>query len=213
MRKIRVSDEGPKRAGSEIDWAEAHKRLRKAQATLDQGLMPTVEEKNRILRERARRLARSRRQPVKESPLIEVLEFTLAEERYAIETIYVREVLPLRELTAVPCAPSFVLGITNLRGEVLSIIDLKGFLNLPIKGITELDKVIVLHSPDMEFGMLADTIVGARSIEVAELEQDSPILDSIGAQYLKGVTRERLIVLAAESILSDPRIKVHEEVE
>ena len=66
-----------------------------------------------ILRERARALSRPRKQaPVAEASL-ELLEFRLAQESYALETRHVREVYPLKDLTPLPCTPPFVLGIVN----------------------------------------------------------------------------------------------------
>jgi purine-binding chemotaxis protein CheW len=62
---------------------------------------------------------------------IEVVEFLLAHEKYGIESKCVREVYPLKELTPVPCTPSFVRSIINVRGKILSVIDIKKFFELP----------------------------------------------------------------------------------
>jgi len=75
------------------------------------------EEVRRILWERARALAR----PLEEAPVptevLELLVFSLAEGQYGIETAHVQKVFPLRDLTPVPCTPSFVLGVANYRGR------------------------------------------------------------------------------------------------
>lgn len=208
-----MANDRSEKAGRAIDWREIYRRLANAGSELERRLTPGSEEEKTILHARAVALARDSGQVTFDGAQIEVLEFMLSDEAYAIETTYVREVLPLKELTPLPSVPSFVLGIINLRGQILSVVDLKEFFGLPVKGLTELNKVIVLQSADMEFGLLADSVTGVRVFRAPELEQAIPTITGIGAEYLKGVTQDHLIVLAADKILSDSRMKVYEEVE
>lgn len=208
-----MADDGNEKTGQSIDWREIYQRLENASAELDRRLTPGSEEEQSILHARAVALARDSIQVAFKGAQIEVLEFVLSDETYAIETEFIREVLPLKELTQLPGVPSFVLGIINLRGQILSVVDLKEFFGLPVKGLTELNKVVVLQSVDMEFGLLADAVIGMRVFAASELEQAIPTVTGIGAEYLKGVTPDHLIVLAADKILSDSRMKVYEEVE
>lgn len=164
-----------------------------------------------ILRARARALARPPEHAPPAETMLDVLEFRLAQERYALETRYVREVHPLKDLTPLPCTPPFVLGIVNVRGRILPVIDFKKFFDLPEQGLTDLHRVILLEGNDMEVGLLADAIVGVRSIPVDSLQPSLPTLTGIRNEYLKGVTAERLIVLDVARILADPKIVVHEE--
>lgn len=172
----------------------------------------TDNERLRILKARAMALALEPEQSDAEEERIEIVEFLLADERYAIESTYIGEVYPLRDLTPLPCTPAFVLGIINMRGKILSIIDLRIFFDLPNKGLSDLNKVIVLHDGDMEFGILADTIITARWLPRSDLLPTLPTLTEIRAEYLMGVTEERLVVLDGGKILSDRAIVVHEEV-
>ena len=96
----------------------------------------------------------------------------------------------------------------NLRGQVLSVIDLKKFFELPEKGITDLNKVIVLSSLEMEFGVLADSITGVRSVRTDELATGLVTLTGIREDYLKGVAPDRLIVLDGHRLLSDKNMVV-----
>jgi purine-binding chemotaxis protein CheW len=165
------------------------------------------------LRARARALARPPGHTAAPETLLEVLEFRLAQERYAIETRYVREVYPLKDLTPLPCTPPFVLGIVNVRGRILPVFDLKKFFDLPDQGLTDLHRIILIEGNEMELGLLADVTVGVRSIPADSLQPSLPTLTGIRSEYLKGVTVERLVVLDVARILADPRIIVHEEVE
>ena len=123
-----------------------------------------------------------------------------------------REVFPFKELTPVPCTPAFYRGIVNVRGRMVAVIDLKPFFDLPASGVTDLHQVIILHSEEMDLGILADDIEGVRSVPVSQLQATLPILSGIGQDYLRGVTSERLAILAADRILADPKIMVRDEV-
>jgi purine-binding chemotaxis protein CheW len=166
-----------------------------------------------ILLARARALARPRPRPPAAGSLLELLEFGLAAERYAVEARHVQEVHPFLDLTPLPGAPAFVLGIVNVRGRILPVLDLKKFFELPERGLTDLHRIIRVSGNDLELGLLADVIVGVRSIAADSLQSSLPTLTGIRADYLKGVSDERLVVLDIERILSDPKIVVHEEVE
>lgn len=173
---------------------------------------PSGEEKTKILKKRAKKLAASvKTEEVKEENL-EVVEFLLSQERYGLESQYIREVYPLENFTPIPCTPAFVLGVINVRGQILSIIDMGRFFDLPQKGITDLNKVIILRSDDMEFGILADEISGVRMIAVSEIQQSLPTLTGIRAEYLKGVTNDRVTILDANKILTDKNLIVYQEV-
>lgn len=172
----------------------------------------TSAEEKKILKARARALAREPLSEEAAGECLEVLEFLLAYERYGIEMSWVRETLPLKELTPVPCTPPFVAGLINVRGRIVSVIDIKRFFDLPQRGLTDLNRVIVLQEGGMEFGILADAVSGVRTVPLAELHPSLPTLTGIREEYLKGVTGERLVVLDGGKLLNDRKIVVHEEI-
>jgi purine-binding chemotaxis protein CheW len=196
---------------SGIDWSTVYRRLDASRTALEHGERLTPAEKQHILSARAQALAREPKPAEAAGEALEVVEFVLAYETYGIESRYVREVYPLKEFTPLPCTPAFVLGIGNIRGEILSIIDLKQFFDLPAKGLTDLNKVIVVHGDAMVFGILADAILGVRSIPLASVQPSLPTLTGIRAAYLKGVTSERLVILDAGKLLSDRALIIFEE--
>jgi purine-binding chemotaxis protein CheW len=196
-----------------IDWSSVYRRLEATRAALELRVMPTPEEERRILRARAQALAREPERGEVTRGALEVMEFLLAYERYAVESSYVREVYPLKELIPLPCVAPFVLGIVNMRGQILSIIDLKRFFDLPEKGLTDLNKLVIVHDAHMAFGILADAILGVRSIPLKDIQPSLPTLTGIRDAYLKGVTGERLVLLDAGKLLADQKLIVLEEVE
>lgn len=191
---------------SSIDWNAIHRRLEQSTKTLDQGL--ALAEKKRILKERATLLAREQAAAQIVQARLEVIEFILAYERYAIESSWVREVYPLKEITPLPGTPPFVLGIINVRGQIVSVVDLKKFFDLPARGLTDLNKVIIISDGRMEFGVLADAVPGVRQLLCNEIQPPLPTQTGVRAEYVQGLTADRLVVLNVARILADPAIKV-----
>jgi purine-binding chemotaxis protein CheW len=167
--------------------------------------------KQKILKQRAKELAKQKDRQDQNIASIETVEFILSNEHYAIELNYIREVYPLKDLTSLPCTPTFVSGIINVRSQIVSIIDLKKFFDLPEHDSDAKKRVIILHNNQIEFGILADEIKGVLSIPVKDIQMSMLTLQGIGSEYIKGVTEKRIVILDAEKILSDARIVVHEE--
>jgi len=164
-----------------------------------------------ILQSRARAMAQLPARKNMEAT-VELLMFRLAYETYGIETASIREVYPLKELTPLPCVPPFVAGIVNVRGQVLAVIDLKFFFQLPGQGLSDLNKVVILSNDDMEFGVLADAILGVVDIPRSKLEPGPITATGVREHYLKGITQDGMIVLDATKLLTDSRIVVREEI-
>jgi purine-binding chemotaxis protein CheW len=194
-----------------IDWDAIHGRLALSAAAMSGGFKHGPEEARRILEARARAAARP---PVKadDAERLEVLAFSLAGETYGVESFHVREVCKLKDLTAVPCTPPFVAGVMNLRGQILAILDLRTFFDLPAHGLTQLNRVIVLKGGDNELGLLADSIDGVRSVMVSALQDGLPTLTGIREKFLIGVTGQMLAVLDGDRLLADAGLKVNEQV-
>ena len=184
-------------------------RLEVLRSNLEKDVESSAGKNAEILRARAKTLAKDADKGDQESDCLKVVEFLLAHERYCIELIHVREVYPLKDLTPVPWTPPFVLGIINFRGQILSIVDLKCFFGLPGQEMGEHHRVIILHSEDMEFGILADAIFGVQSVPLTQMQ---PPLAGTGVEYIRGVTRDRVMILDGMKILSDKNIVVHQEI-
>jgi purine-binding chemotaxis protein CheW len=196
-----------------IDWDEIQRRTAAARAALEEGLRISPARKRAILAARAAALAQTAETEQPAGEAVEVVEFLLADERYGVESSFVREVQPLKEFTPLPATPPFVLGLINLHGEILSVIDIRKFFDLPEKGITDLNKVIVLQNATMQFGILADAVPGARLISLNELQPPLSTFTGVREAYLHGLTRDRLAVLDGGKLLSDPQLVIRDESE
>ena len=195
-----------------VDWTEVHRHLEATTAAMERVITPGIDDKKRLLKERARTLAQEDVQVYAGLQYLEVVEFRLAGEVYGIETSYIREVYPLKELVPIPGTPPFFLGITSVRGQILSVIDIKRFFDLPDKGLTELDKVVIVRSGEVELGIRADVILGMRSIPQGDIQPSLPTLAGIREKYLSGITKDAVIILDIQKLLADENFIVQSEV-
>ena len=193
-----------------INWADVRERLARAQAAATAALEPPPERVRALMDERARALARPPAQS-EETDAIAVMTFALGTERYAIETEYAREVVRLTDFSPVPGAPDFVLGVTNLRGEVLCLVDLRTFFDVPSNGLTDLSRIVVVGIETAEFGILVDEAFEMATLRPNDVVPPSESVAGIGREYLLGVTREALIVLDGAALLRDPRLFVNQD--
>ena len=206
-------NDSPTVSGGQIDWAAVHRRLKSAGEALAKESSYSAKEAKAVLKERARTLAALKLPEDPEMKHIDILEFLLSGETYAIETSFIVETFPLVNFTQLFCTPPFVLGIINLRGRMVSIVDIRRFFDLPVAGLSNLNRVIVVHDGTMEFGILADAVCGFRSVPSGELLQSLPTLTGIREEYLKGVTGERLVVLDGKKLINDAKIMVNDKIE
>ncbi len=157
-----------------------------------------------LLQERADQLALPKEQ-TERPPVIEVIRFNLMYQEYAVEMKYIREVIQTSEITPVPGTPDFIAGICSVRGEIISLVNLRVLLSIPEKGLTDLNRVIVLTDGNLTFGLLADQITGIGMIKIDEIDRKYRMENSIWKNYICG-TIESLHVLNAKSLLTDPRM-------
>ncbi|MCD6566644.1 MAG: chemotaxis protein CheW [Bacteroidales bacterium] len=197
---------------STINWEKIHSLVDSAGEKNKHGWEPSDEEVRKIFAARTKDLAKKKKKEKQSSEYLEVAEFILADERYGIESFHIVEVYPLKDLTPLPSTPPFIMGIINVRGQIKTVIDIKKFFDLPDMGLSDLSKVIIVRVGEIEVGFLADVSKGISSIPLNRIQPSLPTLTDIGAEYLKGITSDHLIILDVEKILSDKKIIINEEI-
>ena len=127
---------------------------------------------------------------------VEMLSFRLGGEEYAVMVADVREVLKMFQLTPVPNAPDYILGVMSLRGTMLSIIDLCRRFGLPAGVQDQKSRIVVVSSADEVVGLLVDRVTGVFSIHPDEIKPTPENIEQ-GAEFLRGIVRqeERLYIL------------------
>jgi purine-binding chemotaxis protein CheW len=192
-----------------LDWARVRKRLARALAATQESWRPTPKRKQEILEERARRLAGAPAPPIAPAPgapVLEVVVFALGNEEYALETRHVREVVRLADCTPLPGAPLFLLGVFNLRGDILAVFDLRSVFGIAGQRPAEGARVLVLGGERAEFGLLADAAREVRVVRADEVLQPPGAVAGAGREYVRGVTKEALVVLDGAVLLGDRRL-------
>jgi purine-binding chemotaxis protein CheW len=194
--------------GSEIRWGEFRERLARVTRAIEEAERPGSAECALVLGERARRLARPPPAEPQAGEQLILAAFALSGERYGIETAFVREISRFTEFTPVPGAGDFLVGVTNLRGAILAVVDLRKFLGLAGGGVTELSRMLVLGDDRSEFGILADEVHGIVTLRPDEvLEAPAPAPEDADHR-VRGVTKDALIVLDGARLLRDERLYI-----
>jgi purine-binding chemotaxis protein CheW len=166
----------------------------------------SADRQREILEERARILARPPPGEVQAADRLELLVFSLSGETYALETRSVRKVARFADFTAVPGASPFLLGVTNLRGEILPVFDLRRLAGIAPKGLTDLSRLLVLGEDREELGLLADEVREVKRMRREEILDPPEELAAIGRALLLGVTKDAVIVLDGAGLLRDERL-------
>ena len=139
-------------------------------------------------------------------PLIQFVTFILKDEVYGINVMQVQEVLRVTEIAPVPGAPPYVLGIINLRGNVVTVIDTRTRFGLPSTEMDDASRIIVIESEKQVVGILVDAVA-----EVVELrESDIDVAPNVGtddsSRYIQGVATQEeglLILVDLNKLLTD----------
>lgn len=186
-----------------LDWAGVKRRLGEANDTR----AASREKKDAILAERAALLAR----PLETAnghatDDLRLATFALTGERYGIEAHHVLEISRLADYTPLPHAPSHLVGVTNLRGEILPVFDLRALLGLSRRALDDLSRLVVLGHDRAEFGVLADSTRELVSIAPKEILPPPMSVSEAARHYMRGVTKDALVVLDGSVLLEDPRL-------
>jgi purine-binding chemotaxis protein CheW len=187
-----------------IDWRQVRRRLDRAIASTEgSGRLPP-DRARAVLEERARALARPPAATVGAGEVLELILFSFGDERAAMETRHVREVVRIGDCTPVPGAPDFLLGIVNLRGEVLAVFDLRRLFGVPAREPGSLSRLLVLGGDRAEFGLIADAVHEVRTLWLDALREPPGAI--AGRELIRGVTADALVVLDGAALLLDRRL-------
>lgn len=141
--------------------------------------------------------------------------FKLEEEMYGIDINQVLRIEKMMPLTRVPNAPAFVMGVCNLRGSVIPVIDLKKRLSLPSRQV-ENAKVIIVNIGSQTAGMTIDSSVDVTMIETDEIEPSPTLVTGIDAQFIFGVAKlssRLLVILNIDRVLSVDQLEALDSME
>lgn len=121
---------------------------------------------------------------------VPILEFMLAGEKYAIEVASANEIIPVREIVPVPKAPEYVKGVINLRGEVISVVDLPRLVDHQNYEFTHKTKILIVDTGTEVAGLVVEAVVGIRKVLLSTFEPPSGLLRQRGNIFIKGMSKD-----------------------
>ena len=138
--------------------------------------------------------------------VLQYVTFRLDDETYGIDVMQIQEVLRYTEIAPVPGAPDYVLGIINLRGYVVTVIDTRRRFGLADAEVTDATRIVVMESSSQVMGILVDSVAEVVYLKSSEIETAPNVGNEESAKFIQGVCNkngELIILVEFDKMLSD----------
>lgn len=132
--------------------------------------------------------------------------FRLDNEIYGINVMLIQEVLRVTEIAPVPGAPNYVIGIINLRGNVVTVIDTRMRFGLPPKEMDDATRIVIIEVENQTVGIVVDSVSEVVDVDSSEIETAPNVGNDETARYIEGVVSrgdELLILVDLNKLLTD----------
>ncbi|MHB1948045.1 MAG: chemotaxis protein CheW [Gammaproteobacteria bacterium] len=129
--------------------------------------------------------------------VIQLIVFRAGNEEFGVKIEEVREIIKLVNVTPIPESPDFIKGIINVRGEIVTAIDIRSRFSLPMTEEIESKHIVVIKKDENLFGLIVDEVIEVLRIQRKEIKSAPPLIDRINEKYVDGIIshEERLIIL------------------
>jgi purine-binding chemotaxis protein CheW len=218
--------------GAQFDWELIHRRLTESSARLAWVDELTEEALQQAWTRRAAQVAQTL-QEQEQGEQVEVAVIQMGRERYGLEVQYIFDIRLEENITRVPRVPDWVAGVVNLRGQVLSVVDLQRYLGLtatkktPEAGARHL---LLVQTPQMELALLVDEVLSIQNLPASHIQEAASVVRGLPVEYVRGVYIENgtdginvtsskgrentslLVILNLSALLADKRLIVQEEI-
>ena len=133
----------------------------------------------------------------KEDEIIQWVTFRLDGEVYGINVMQVQEVLRVTEIAPVPGAPDYVMGIINLRGNVVTVIETRKRFGLQSGEIDDSSRVVISEADGNVVGILVDSVAEVVDLKRSEIESSPNVGNEESSKYIEGVAthNDNLLIL------------------
>ena len=141
-----------------------------------------------------------------EDPILQWVTFKLDNETYGINVMRVQEVLRYTEIAPVPGAPSYVLGIINLRGNVVTVIDTRQRFGLMNAEISDNTRIVIIEADKQVVGIMVDSVAEVVYLRQSEIETAPNVGNAESAKFIQGVcnkNNELLILVELDKMMSE----------
>jgi len=143
---------------------------------------------------------------VSDDPMLQWVTFRLAGETYGVNVMQVQEVLRYSEIAPVPGAPPYVLGIINLRGNVVTVIDTRHRFGLEPGEMTDNTRIVIIEADNHVVGILVDSVAEVVYLRQSEIETAPNVGNDESAKFIQGVCHkndELLILIELDKLLTE----------
>ncbi|MGC8768312.1 chemotaxis protein CheW [Calditerrivibrio sp.] len=133
------------------------------------------------------------------------VSFNLAAEKYAVDIMYIEEIIRMMEITPVPRAPEFIEGIINIRGKVIPVVDLKKKLNIGSFSPDNNTRIIIVNIRNKKVGFIVDSVNEVMRIDENLIDDAPAVTLSMDRSYIKGVAKTNqglIIVIDIDKVFS-----------
>ena len=134
---------------------------------------------------------------------IQLVNFKLSGEEYAIDIRSIQEVIRTQKITPVPQMPDFVLGVINIRGNVIPLFDLRKKFGLPIAEVNDNTKFIVINIDNNAIGIVVDEILDNIKLHTSHIDPAPTAKMNMDKEYIRGlglVEKRMIVILDPERI-------------
>jgi len=141
-----------------------------------------------------------------DDPILQYVTFKLANESYGINVMQVKEVLRYSEIAPVPGAPSYVLGIINLRGSVVTVIDTSQRFGLTTADVSDSTRIVIIEAEGHEIGILVEAVAEVVYLKQSEIETAPNVGNEESSKFIQGVCNrknELLILVDLNKLLGE----------
>ncbi|SFJ33736.1 chemotaxis protein CheW [Planctomicrobium piriforme] len=135
-----------------------------------------------------------------------VVTFTTGGEHFGIAARFVLQILPLDHYSPVPGAPSFIRGVVQYRGAILSVLDLHRLLNLPEQGLADLHQVLIVQAGGRQIAIAAGDVEDLRMIADDQIQSAPTMTDEFPSHWVLGICDTDRVLLRLDEILQDERL-------
>lgn len=138
------------------------------------------------------------------------LSFHLGKESYGIEIRHVTEIIVLQEITLVPDLPEFIIGVVNLRGNIISVMDMRKRFRMETKEYDDRTCIVVVNINGFAIGLLVDTVNEVLNIPEEQVDPPPKTHSGAGSSYIMGMGKigdQVKILLNMEKILEEEELE------
>jgi purine-binding chemotaxis protein CheW len=220
------------RDAAQFDWNIVHQRLTESSARLAWMDDLTDEALQQAWARRAAQVALTL-QEQEQDDQVEIAVIQLGRERYGLEVQYIFDIRMEENITRVPRVPEWVAGVVNLRGQIISVVDLQRYLGLPASEITPEAgprHLLLVQTTQMELALLVDEVLSIQNLPANRIQEAASVVRGLPAEYVQGVyigsdtdgdkaspsegseNTSLLMILNLSTLLADKQLIVQEEI-